>query len=269
MQNINNSWYSIIISLLIIWFLLVLTTGTFLLVLNEMKDNRGMGDYIKAYAWAESAQELALLKIKQNWYWYYEKVDHNINNNSIYLASDNLDISNFHPRKDVFISYDIWSKVNSYNWYLGSLEYHIIPLFYIDELLNENKLTWLNLSILDWVPSNLSWNIIWKNNWLSWNWSSPTWIKKSLNSSNSFTYWQEDINTFLSSSDTNYLVLFNTSNSIPITYKLSSLDSLEYFSKPETEIISSAQVWWYRQNLSTKLDNTKFLNMLKYSIYSN
>jgi len=52
MKNINkSSGYSVIMALLIIWFLLVLSIGIFNLVLNEMKDNRAMWDYIKVYAW--------------------------------------------------------------------------------------------------------------------------------------------------------------------------------------------------------------------------
>jgi hypothetical protein len=46
--------------------LLVLTTGIFNIILKELKDNRAIGDYIKAYAGAEAGRELALLKIKEN-----------------------------------------------------------------------------------------------------------------------------------------------------------------------------------------------------------
>ena len=268
MKNINkSSGYSIIIALLIIGFLLVISTGIFKLILNEMKDNRAMWDYMKAYAWAESAQELALLQIKQRGYAYYDKIDHDINNRSIVLANDNMNIWNFLSTKDVFISYDIWSKTRTYDWTLGPLEYDIIPLFYIENIV-EKKVTNIDLSIILWNNSDLSWNIIWKNNWISWKGTNTIWIKKTL-TVNGFVYWEKSINDFISSSNTNYLVLLNTGNSQNIEYRLNAINSSEFFSKPKTSIISSAEVWNYKQNLSTDLNNTEYLNILKYSIYSN
>ena len=56
--------YSVIAAILMIGFLLVLTTSTLNLVLQEMQDGKGRQDYMKAYAGAEGAMELALLKIK-------------------------------------------------------------------------------------------------------------------------------------------------------------------------------------------------------------
>lgn len=268
MKNIKkSSGYSVVVVLLIIWFLLVLTTGIFNLILNEMKSNRAMGNYIKAYAWAESAQELALLQIKKYWYAYYDKIEHNINNRSIVLWSDSLNISTFNPNKDTFISYDIWSKVSEYSWTLKSLEYDIIPLFIINNNW-EQKVGNIDLSIIFWNNSNLAWNIIWKNNWISWIWNSVLWLKKSI-TTNWSKFTKQNMNSFINSSDTNYLVLFNSWNSWVIKYKLKSINSWEYFTKPKTSIISSAEIWKYKQNLSTDLDNTEFLNMLKYSIYSN
>ena len=268
MKNINqSSAYSVILALLIIWFLLVLSTGIFNLILVELKDNKAMWDYIKSYAWAESAQELALLKIKKYWYAYYDKIDHDINNRSVILANDPLDKDKFKFNNDLFLSYDIWSKVEIYDWTLNSLNYDIIPLFYLDDNW-EHKVSQINLSIVFWTESNLAWNVIWKENWLSWVWSNTFWVKKIL-TSGWFKYDKEELNSFLSTSDTNYLVLFNSWDSWIIKYKLTSLNNWESFTKPQTTIISSAQIWKYKQNLSTDLDNTEFLNILKYSIYSN
>ncbi len=263
----NNWWYSVIIVLLIIGFLLFLWIWIFNLVLNDLKDNRAMWDNIKSYVWAESASELALLQIKKNWYAYYDKLDHNINNRSIVLSDNPLDISAFKSSKDVFISYDIWSKVNSYEWNLKSLEYDIVPLFYINDIW-EQKINKLTFSISTWNESDLAWNLIWSNTWLSWTGTNTIWVKKTV-SSNSFKYEKEDINTFLLSSNTNYLVLFNSWNSWEIKYKIESPKTDEYFSKPRTSIISSAQVWKYKQNLNVDLNNTEYLNILKYSIFSN
>jgi len=263
----NKSWYSIIISLLLIWLLLVLSTWILNMILTEMKDNRAMWDYIKAYAWAESAQELALLKIKQEWYAYYDKIDHNINNRSIVLSDNPTDISKFKKSRDVFISYDIWSKTSEYNWTLKPLWYDIIPLFYIDETW-EKKVNSIEITKSFWIEDNLVWNIIWYDSGISWKGLNTLWVKKTFES-NQLKYSEQEINDFLSHSDSNYLVLLNSGNSELIKYKIVSTISWEFFSKPRTSIISSWEIGEYKQNLETILDNTKFLNRQKYVIYSN
>lgn len=265
---INKDAYSTIMVLFIIGFLLVLTTGIFNLILSDLKDNTGMWDYIKAYAWAESAQELALLAIKNKWYWYYDKIDHNINNRSVLLSEYPTNETLFKKNNDVFISYDLWWKVSEYNWELKSLEYDIIPLFIIDDNWNENKLDDIILTNISWNIWDLAWNIIWKNEWLTWTWVNTMWIKKTLVGWE-LKYAEQSMNWFIFNSDTNYLVLYNTWNPWTIEYKLTSWTSGWHFTSPETNIISSAQVWNYKQNLSTILDNTEYLNMLKYVIYSN
>jgi len=245
MKKNNKEAYSIIIALLLVWFLLVITTGVFNLVLKELNDNRWMWGYMKAYAWAESAQELALLQIKENWYWFDEKM---VDNESI------IDVMK--------ISYDIWSKTQSYDWIIEKLGYNIIPLFYLS-----NSWSWktikMKLNIISWNNSDLVWNIISYNSSISWTWSfnwiTDFWI--------AWFEWNKNINDFLDLHENNYLILFNSSNSGKIKYNLNSTDW--FFTKPEINIISSGQVWKYRQNLSTHLDNTKYLNFLKYSIYSN
>jgi hypothetical protein len=263
----NKSWYSIIISLLLIWILLVLSTWILNMVLTEMKDNKAMWDYIKAYAWAESAQELALLKIKKYWYAYYDKIDHNINNRSILLSNNPTDLSKFKKARDVFISYDIWSKTNEYNGTLQPLWYDIIPLFYINDSW-EQKVNSIVITKSFWEENNLVWNIIWYNSGISWKWLNTLWVKKTFQS-NQLKYSQEHINDFISHSNSNYLVLFNAWNSELIKYKIVSWNTSEYFSKPRTSIISSAEIGKYKQNLETILDNTKYLNRQKYVIYSN
>lgn len=263
----NYSWYTIIISLLIIWLLLVFSTWVLNMILTEMKDDKAMWDYIKAYAWAESAQELALLKIKEKWYAYYDKIVHDVNNRSILLSNNPLDISKFNKSKDVFISYDIWSTVSEYNGTLQPLWYDIIPLFYTNESW-EQKINSIELTKSFWVENNLVWNIIWDNSGISWKWLNTLWIKKTLES-NQLKYSKEEINDFLSHSDSNYLVLLNSGNTGLIKYKIVSNLNWEYFSKPRTSIISSGEIGAYKQNLETILDNTKFLNRQKYVIYSN
>jgi hypothetical protein len=260
---INKSWYSVIISLLLISFIIVLTAGVFRLVINEMKDNKVMWDYFKAYAWAESAQELALLEIKQVWYWYDKelKASTTANSKSVILAKE----SPFIPNRDVLISYYNNGKVNSYSWTLAPLAYDIIPLFYIDDEW-EKKVNSVYLSVQSWVPNELSWNVIWKDGWISGIGTDLVWAGKRIGDS-WFEYITFSLNDFLSSSTTNYLVLFN-SGGTDIKYTLNSSNSEEFFTKPRLEVFSSWEMWEYKQNLKTIVDNTELLNILKYSIYS-
>lgn len=267
-ELLNKKWYSVIMSLLLIWFILLLSIWIYRLVLNEMKNNRAMWDYIKAYAWAESSQELALLEIKKYWYWYDWKIEDTINNKSVLISKNNLDKDLFHPIKDVLISYSNDWKVNSFDWLLRPLNYHIIPLFYIDDDFLEKKVNNIDIIINSWNNSNLAWNIVWKFSWISWLWIPLFWSEKKINSSWEFVYSQKNISEFLPYSTLNYLVLFNSWNSEPIEYRLKSIDTSEYFTKPELTIISTWEVWKFKQNLRTTVNNSEFLNILKYSIFS-
>ncbi len=264
---INKKWYSVILSILLIGFLMVLSIWILRLILNEMNSNRAMWEYLKAYAWAESAQELALLDIKNKGYWYDSKIDLDVNNKSVLLSDNFLNSSLYHPKKDVLISYSNNWKANNYDWSLEPLWYNIIPLFYIDDTW-EQKVNDLTLSISTWNPNDLSWNVIWKLNWISWIWTNLVWTNKVFTNV-WFTKAEKTIWEFLSSSNTNYLVLFNAWNSNDILYNLSSTNTNEYFTRPYLEITSIWEIWDYKQNLKTTVDNTKFLNILKYSIYSN
>ena len=275
----TNKWYSVIISLLMIWFLLVLTVWIFDLVLKEMYDNRGMWNYLKAFAWAESAQELALLKIKEKWYWIYDKIDESINERSVILSDNPQNKDNFNRSREVFISYDLdtetvlndWSSW--YDWLLKPLWYDIIPLFYEDKndiyhILSIREFI-VDSSFL-WDSNDLIWNIVSENSWISWVSSvSWLWAKKIINTNNELEYDTQDINDYLSStsSEKSYLILFNSDSTDghDLLYKITSD---HFFSKPKTQIISSWQIWKYKQNLVTDLDNTEYLNILKYSIYS-
>lgn len=248
----NKKAYSVIIALLMVWFLLVLVVWIFNLVLKELKDNRWMWNYYKAFYWAEAGQELALLDIKEKWYGINKKVDllSDENNESIVLAKD---ITNFNKANDVLISYDLTNIITSnYSWSLENLQYDIIPLFSINSSSWEQKVTNISLNITSSTPGDLVWNIVSNNSWISWTWS--------FDSSN--------ISSFLidTSNSNNYLIITNAWNDI-LNYTLTSWNS-EYFSKPRGLITSSAKIWSYKQNLSTFIDNTDYLWFLKYSIYS-
>jgi len=265
----NNKAYSVIIALLITWFLLLLVVWVLNLVMKELHDTRAMWDYYKAYYWAEAWQELALLKIKEKWYWIDEDIDFTINDKSIVLSEHPDSKSDFNIKKDVYLWYALKTRTKSYTWTLASQEYDIIPLFYIPEKFETIKIDDIDLKINFWTENDLVWNIVSDNWWISWldefNWENFVKEKRS-----NFNLIYENppikIKEFLSNSENeiNYLILFNSWNNNIIYNITSSKD----FTKPRTNIISSAKVWDYKQNLSTKLNNTEYLNILKYSIYS-
>lgn len=263
----NKSWYSVIVSVMIIWFLMVLTAWVFNLVLIELKDTRWESNYLKAYAAAEWAWELALLKIKEKWYAYVDKIDDSINNRSIVLAENPLDTWEFNKVKDTYLSYDFDYTVNNFSWDIPPAWYDIIPLFALYDS-GEQKVNDVNLSILTWDSTKLAWNIIWESRGIAWVWNfnGETIWEWRLSNGN---YFSQKVTEFLRASSWNYLILFNIDSSNNISYTLDSVNSSEYFTKPRTHILTSAQILSYRQNLKIWLDNTEFLNILRYSLYSN
>jgi hypothetical protein len=262
----NKKWYSIIISLLLIWFLLVLTIWIFRLVLNEMKSTRARWDYLKAFVWAESSQELALLWIKKNWYWYVWEIENDINSKSILLSQYPNYIWEFHPPRDVKIFFSNDWKVDSYDWKIKPLGYTIIPLFYIDDDW-EHKITDFWFTLTSGSQDDLSWNIVWDLSWISWKCTDFYWVEKKL-IWNEFSYSQKNADDFLLTSSTNYLILNNNSSNQVLEYNINSTNPNQYFTKPNLNIVSSWEVGDYRQNLNTNIDNDEFLNILRYSIYS-
>lgn len=257
----SHSGYSVIIALFVMSFLLVLTTWVFRLVLSELTLNRWEQWYIQAYAGATSARELALLHIKQNGYGDYDFIEHSVNNRSVVLSEKNRD--NFALNKDVFISYDLWYRVDSYKWSVSSFWYDIIPLFSDDISVSD-----IDLDITSWDGDTLVWNILWDNSGLAglWSFDGNTKAKSRTLDGINIDFWKPTIKEFLSREDNYYLIIFNSGNDI-IDYTLESAP-WEYFTLPRTQIISSAQVGEYRQNLQTNFDNTEFLGILRYSIFS-
>jgi hypothetical protein len=269
MRENTKQGYSVLISILLIGFLLVVTTTVFNLVLKEYNDNRWLWDSIKAYAWAEASQELALLKIKQKWYGIGDKIDHDISTGSIVLAEDITNTGSFLRQKDTFISYDLnvladFDSTLKYNYSesLSSKWYSIIPLFY-----EEEWWVWIenvrNYSLNVNNDPSIVWNLISWDVWIWWD-GTNTWYWRW----KKITAWQAElisstISSFLPSNNT-YLIIFNSWNS-SVNIQLTSDDK---FSKPKTTILSSAQVGKYRHNLETEYDNTEFLNMLKYAVFS-
>lgn len=243
--------YSIIVSIIMIGFLLVLTTSTLNLVLQEMQDGRGRQDYMKAYAGAEASLELALLRIKEEGYGYNTPLE-----DSKILGTE---------IKEATVWYTFDGKVTSFSWTLDAYETDIIPLFWIDN--TEHSIREASLS----APDSIAWNIVWENGGISGVGSfhplTETWEKSliEISGNQDFSFVTDTkVKDFLALHTGSYLVVYNTD----LSSKNYTFTSPEFFTKPRSSIESSAKVGKYTQNLETLVDNTEFLWMLKYSIYS-
>jgi len=247
-QNIPA--YSIIVAILMIGFLLILTTWTLNLVLQEMQDGKWRQDYMKAYAAAEWSMELALYRIKDEWYGYDGSID----------GVEIFGTANTNAK----ISYDFDSQVSAYSWVLPPYQSDIIPLFWIDD-------TWAPhyaVAPIFSASSDVIWNIITPSWWISGkgNFSHTDSVReKDLNATQKLEYNTVLISSLLSWWE-NYLIVYNP-NSTSQSYTLQK-DFWEDFTKPRADIYSTARVGKYTQNIKTTVDNTEFLGILKYSIYS-
>lgn len=245
---IPQAGYSIITAILTIGFLLVLTTSTFQLILQEMYDLRGRQDYLKAYAAAEGGLELALLQIKQFWY--------GIDDDSF---QDKTVLS--WSTQDATISYEFMSQVSAYSGTLLPNKTEIIPLFWID---SSSTFSTLNTIRFQW--NDIAWNIISEDSWISWkgDFTQDTSLSQKIldTSDSSFTLDPSQVKDILPQNP--YLFLYNPTG-VPLSYEI---QSSEGFTRPQALIFSQWKSWNFSQNLRTKVDNTEFLGMLQYSVYS-
>lgn len=265
----NNKWYSVFIALLLVWFLLVLTSWVYRLVLNELNDNRGRGDYIKAYYAAESWIEWALLNIKDFGYAYFDEIKDGSNDRSIVLSENPLDKSYLNKNRDALISYLIDTKTSSYSGTLLSWEHVIIPLYYIDNKGRQYDSKNIQLSVSS-SSDSIVWNIVGENFWISniGEFNNMTNGNYKYIENDSLKFSEKKVGEFLSASLNNYLILFNSHPSESLNYTLlSTWDN--FFTKPVGEIYASWRIGSYKQNIRVSLDNTAYLNILKYSIFSN
>lgn len=250
----NNSWYSVILALLMTSFIIILVAWVFKLILENMYDTRWMQDYLKAYSAAEGSMELALKKIKDNDFWYEEHI--------FPWLWDKKISEIFWTNKKTLIWYEINSRSSSIEWkWLSPNEYAIYPLL---------SLTKPKFDVKSWDTNSLVWNIIAKDAWISWTWSfnySLSKEAKNINSSNNFWYETKTIENFLFSNTDKYLVLYNAWNT-QLTYDLKSEDINDKFASETINIIATWKVWNYKQNLNVDLNLANNLNLLKYSILS-
>ena len=265
-QTQSSGGYSIIAAVMLIGFLLVLTASTFNLVLQELQDGRGRENYMKAYAGAEGALELALMQIKEQGYGYTWSL----------INSQDLEYF-WSGRKHGLMSYDIDSDTSAYSGALDvsgapiplqAFDTDIVPLF---------TLQWASAATV-WIQSidfddtsggDLIWNVIDAFWGLSWTGSFTDGgmriSSREFNASQEkFELVDKNVWDFIGVGNASYLMIFNpTSN--PIIYEL---ESNELFTRPKSVIYSTSEVWDYSQNLATTVDNSEFLWILKYSIYS-
>lgn len=256
--------YSVLLALLMTSFIIIIVSWVFKLILQNMYDTRWMQDYLKAYARAEWSMEIALKRVKDMWFGYEEHIFPNAWNNKIneILYEQNKDAK-------------IWYEINSRTWSLKNInleanKYTIYPLYYTKTDWTKQNITKLNFTINSWNSSFLVWNIIWENWWISSTWSFSYNDEKQLkkiDTSNNFTFENLKIQDFLENSEENYLILYNSNNDL-INYDLETTDSIEKFTLNNISIIAEWKVWNYKQNLQVNLDNSKNLNLLKYSILS-
>ncbi len=254
-HHTNTAGYSIIIAILMIGFLLVLTTSTLNLVLQEMRDGKGRQNYLKAFYGAEWALEYGLLQIKDKGFAYDD------------VGIDDISDLLWDEKQDPYLSYVFESAVSSYSGTLSPWDTEIIPLFWIDPSFHTHS---VNNIRLDQNSGNVVWNIIGQNSGQSWTWgftSSSSFFLKEVTSGPT-TQFQKTLWTiqdFLTANTGSYLMVYNPYDT-DAHFTLRS--SGENFTQPVADIISSAKVWKYQQNLKTSVDNTEFLGILKYSIFS-
>lgn len=285
----NKKWFSTIVSILLTAFLIVLSSGVLFLVLRETSITRTAFNTISTYAWSEWALEYALLKIKNHSDWFQDKINKDDDDSKI-LANNS---SKINKNKDALISYEMFNFSKDYTSTILPQEFEIIPLFFDKWRLiqtnskDPNKQTsdiakTLKFIFNSWtgITRNIIWNdsswnsfwIVWTGS-IFWTWYSAlesSWILKKTYSNSStdaddFVFdYNYDIGSFLSNYTDNYLIIYNN-NSSSITY---NLKSYEWFSTPKTEVISSSNIWDFKQNIRFQDDKSKYFDMLKYSLFN-
>lgn len=283
----NKKWYSIIIIITIIWFLILLTSWVFRLIQNEFMDNRILWNYVKSYFWAETAQEIALLQIKEIWYWVESKSRDN--KDLLYPYDVEIKKVNFSFSEK---EWDSW-QTSYYKWKIAAYETDIIPLFYIEIDADWNESIKEDIEDLSLTGvetgtgiDNLTWNIVSEKSWISWVWgflssdkvyhkyieeNSGSGLKQAKIELISITDFMKANKHYLENDKNRYLILYNASD-LDVNYILEANDK---FTKPEINIISMGEIKTNRSNLpdsrvnlSTKVNFHDLNSRSKYSIFS-
>ncbi|MCT4617378.1 MAG: hypothetical protein N4A38_04170 [Candidatus Gracilibacteria bacterium] len=239
----NNGGYSTVLALLLVGFMIIITTGIFNLVMNEMKDTRGMSHYFKAYAGAEAGIELGLLDIKN--------------------GEELINIDENNPKSDILDSKT--KVVYNFDGYTGEyIKNGLKPGEYALVDLVQAK----NPTLV--ATGQILWNIVGKENGITGKGNSfspyTNGNKKTLNSSDNFIYDTQSINGFLNSSIDNYLIVYNPTL-FDVNFTL-NVGNGEKIYKDTIGLKSSGISGKYKQNLILDINKSGYLNFLKYSIFS-
>jgi len=290
----NKRWFSVIISLLITAFLIILSSWILTIVVQENKNTRLVYNSISTYAWAEWANEYALLKIKNHEEWFEDSIAEIDNDYDVNILAKNI---NNLTSKDPKIEYSIYNEDNEYTWSIKAWEFEIIPLFYDEwekittNSKNPNK---PSSNTIKTSSFKLSWswnylrNIIWNNpttwisHWITWSWITwkiiwtgyvwldyTEWFQKDLqddtdvwSNTKKLYLTSKSIWDFLNENEDNYLVIYSHDD---IDY---SIESIQWFTLPKLKIISTSRIQNFKQNLEFNEDKNKYFDALKYSIFS-
>ena len=282
--NPNPQWFTLLLILGVVWFLLILLTWIYKVVLFELHDTRDMSHFMKSRTASESWWEIAMLKLKENGFWYHADGIYDTNNiswESIILAEFPLDTSQFNPNRDVFLGYEIDSKSQNYSWKIQPWDFQIIPLFYTGDIGSVGNTKEPKFEIITWTADDLVWNIIWTVWGVSWIWAfdGTTSVNLKELSDDTFSTWDWWSNKWFTLTNTtvtdflnewqlldkNYLTIYNVGDSL-IAYNVTTWDG-ESFTKPITTVYSSAKIGDIKQNIELEIDNSKYFDVLKYAIY--
>lgn len=253
----NKKWYSVVLATMMVWFMLILTFWVFWLILRESKDTKMMENYLKSYQAAEWGIELALLETKLNNYYIDKNIDNTHPLSKIFKSWDT-----FNSLKDPILNYQVNSQAQSIvDKKIWIWKYHIIPLQNVKKLRLESN-----------IRNDLVWNIVWEKNWITWTWNiwiNTNWNYKTIDNNWNINYTNMNVYDYLkNNTQQNYLILNNVNQTQEIKYSITSWEAGEKFITDETEVLSSAEIKWFKQNLRVIIKNQEYLNLLKYSIYS-
>lgn len=244
----------------------MLTTWILSLVIGEVKDTSGYSSYIKSYYWAEAWIDLWLLAYNDWSFNEYIVSEENL------AEDDNWKSLHYILGEDTPLTYDVdWYTDEVENVSIAPWKYHMVKL----KDNNGNKVLDFDLNTDHTTPQDLKWNVIWTNWGITWeweiDWDNTTWISKSLinDADRNIWYTNKVVKNFLeeTTNSENVLILFNSSSNSTIYYSITSADNS--FQTAESEIIwsSKPRKTNYKQNLRVKIDNSEWVNFLKYSIY--
>lgn len=258
----NKKWYSILLSITMVWFMMLLVSWVFLLVLKESKDTKRMEFYLKSFAWAEWSVEMALLKSKKFDY----SLSETLNKKSHLWKTLCVNWENCWP-KDVSISYDIDSTSKEISkkeleWFT----FFILPLFYYDENWNLQNTSNFSLSGLN---QDVTWNIIGEENGISWlgNISDTTKGNFKTFEGGKVSFEELTIQKYLQNNiGKNYLILHNTGKNT-LYFSMNVKTSWDFFTKDITSIIGTGEIGWFKQNLRVNINSWEYLSILKYAIF--